>query len=35
MDLTPNGGERMQMVEVGVYTAANDKTVQEEYLYLM
>lgn len=35
MDLTPNGGERMQMVEVGVYTVANDKIVQEEYLYLM
>jgi hypothetical protein len=35
MDLTPNGGERMQLVEVGLYTVASDKIVQEEYLYLM
>lgn len=34
MDLTPNGGERMQMVEVGLYTVVNNKIAQEEYLYL-
>lgn len=35
MDITPNGGERMQMVEVGLYTLVDDKIVQEEYLYQM
>ena len=35
MDITPNGGERMQMIEAGLYTVADDKIVQEEYLYLM
>lgn len=35
LDLTPNGGERMQMTEVGLFTVAGDKIVQEEYLYLM
>ncbi len=35
MDITPTGGERMQMEEVGIYTVANGKIVQEEYLYLM
>jgi hypothetical protein len=35
LDVTPNGGERMQMSEVGIYTVINDKIAQEEYLYLM
>ncbi len=35
MDLTPTGGERSQMTEVGLYTVKNDRIVQEEYLYLM
>ncbi len=35
MDVTPKGGERMQMREVGIYTTANGKVVQEEFLYLM
>ncbi len=35
MEMTPNGGEKMQMVEAGLYTVANEKIVQEEYLYLM
>ncbi len=35
MDLTPNGGERMTMEEVGIFTFANGKIAQEEYLYLM
>jgi len=35
LDLTPKGGERMQMSEVGIYTVVNDKIAREEYLYLM
>lgn len=35
MDVTPKGGERMTMTEVGLFTVASDKIVQEEYLYLM
>ncbi len=35
MDLTPKDGDRMQMVEVGIYTIVDDKITQEEYLYLM
>ncbi len=35
MDVTPKGGERMQMTEVGVFTVKNGKVVQEEFLYLM
>ncbi len=35
MDITPTGGERMQMEEVGIYTLANGKIVMEEFLYLM
>ena len=35
MDLTPKDGERMQMDEVGLYTVADGKIVQEEYLYRM
>ena len=33
-DLTPKGGERHTMREVALYTVANDKIVQEEFLYL-
>ena len=36
MDVTPKAsGERTQMREVGLYTIADDKVVQEEFLYLM
>lgn len=35
MDLTPKGGERMQLTEMGLYTVADGKIVQEEFLYLM
>jgi len=35
LDVTPNGGERMQMTEVGLFTVADGKIVQEEFLYLM
>lgn len=35
MDVTPKGGERMQMSECAVYTVADGKVVQEEFLYLM
>jgi len=35
MDMTPNGGERTQMTEVGLFTTKDDKIIQEEYLYLM
>lgn len=34
MDMTPNGGERIQMTEVGLFTVKDDKIIQEEYLYL-
>lgn len=35
LDVTPKGGERMQMCEVGLYTVRNGKIAQEEFLYLM
>ena len=35
MDITPKGGERMQMSEVGVYTVKDGKIAHEEYLYQM
>ena len=35
MDVTPKGGERTQMTEVGVFTVKDGKVVQEEFLYLM
>ena len=36
IDLTPKAtGERGQMTEVGLYTVADGKVVQEEFLYLM
>ena len=35
MDHTPSDGERSLITEVALYTVADDKIVQEEYLYLM
>lgn len=35
LDVTPQGGDRMQMTEVGIYTVADGKVQQEEFLYLM
>ena len=36
LDVTPKAsGERMQMSEVGIFTIADGKIVQEEYLYQM
>ena len=35
LDVTPKGGERMQMTEVGLFTVKGGKVVQEEFLYLM
>ena len=35
MDITPKDGERMHLKEVGLYTVADGKVVQEEFLYLM
>ena len=35
LDMTPTGGERGQMTEIGLYTVADGKIAQEEYLYLM
>lgn len=35
MDATPGGGERSTMNEIALYTIADGKIVQEEYLYLM
>ena len=35
LDVTPKGGERMQMCEVGLYTVRDGKIAQEEFLYLM
>ncbi|MEM1179640.1 MAG: SnoaL-like domain-containing protein [Acidobacteriota bacterium] len=34
-DVTPKGGERMQMAEVGIYTVEGGKIVEERFLYLM
>lgn len=34
IDLTPKGGARHQMTEVGLYTVRNGRVVQEEFLYL-
>lgn len=33
MDVTPKGGERLQMDEVGVYTLENGKIVEERFFY--
>ncbi|MEM1230245.1 MAG: nuclear transport factor 2 family protein [Pseudomonadota bacterium] len=35
MDLTPNGGERLQMDEVAVYRVADGKIVEEAFYYSM
>lgn len=34
MDLTPKGGDRMKLSEVGIYTVVDGKVSQEEFLYL-
>ena len=33
MDLTPKGGVRTSMTEIGLYTVKGGKIVQEEFLY--
>lgn len=33
LDVTPQGGERMQMREVALYTVRDGRIVQEEFLY--
>lgn len=33
IDVTPKGGERMQMSEVALYTVRKNRIVQEEFLY--
>ena len=33
MDVTPKGGARMQMDEMGVYTLADGKIVEERFFY--
>lgn len=33
LDVTPTGGERMQMDEVALYTVRDGKIAQEEFLY--
>ena len=35
LDLTPNGGERLTMNEVGIFTLKDGRIAHEEYLYLM
>ena len=35
LDITPRGGERMQMDEVGLFMVKGGKIVQEEFMYLM
>ena len=35
IDVTPHGGERMKMTEVGIYTVADGKIVEERFLYNM
>lgn len=35
IDVTPKGGERMQMDEVALYTVRDGKVVREEFLYSM
>jgi hypothetical protein len=34
LDVTPKGGQRFTMSEVGLYTVAGNKIAQEEFLYL-
>lgn len=33
MDVTPKGGQRLQMDEVGLYTVRNGKIVEERFFY--
>jgi len=33
MDVTPKGGERMQMTETGLYTVKDGKVVEERFFY--
>ncbi|MDZ4759627.1 MAG: nuclear transport factor 2 family protein [Alphaproteobacteria bacterium] len=33
MDITPRGGERTQMDEIGLYTVRDGKIVEERFLY--
>ena len=33
MDVTPKGGERIKMDEMGVYTVADGKVVEERFFY--
>ena len=33
MDITPKGGERLQMDEIGVYTVRNGKIAEERFFY--
>jgi ketosteroid isomerase-like protein len=33
MDVTPKGGKRTKMDEVGVFTVANGKIVEERFFY--
>ena len=33
MDVTPRGGERVQLDEVALYTVANGKIVEERFFY--
>lgn len=35
LDVTPKGGERMQMSEVALYTVKDGRVKQEEFLYLV
>lgn len=34
IDVTPNGGERVQMEELGQFTVADGKVVREEFLHV-
>lgn len=33
MDVTPKGGERLQMDEIGLYTVRDGKIVEERFMY--
>jgi hypothetical protein len=33
LDLTPKGGKRLSMTEIGLYTVRGEKIAQEEFLY--
>jgi hypothetical protein len=35
MDVTPKGGARMQMKEIGLYTVEDGKIVEERFFYAM